>query len=365
MIEPITINPEKLDTTDEVLNLNELEKHRIRPTDIIPPPEIALVMVDEDSGKESIIATMDNASTFIGKAKVGKTYLISIAVAAYIGPNIIFRTFKGCLPPHKCNVLLFDTEQSKWHVQKVVKRICSLAEISNPENLIVYGLRSEDTKTRLAFIEKKIYETPNLGVVIIDGVRDLVFDINSPQEATEIAGKLLKWSEELNIHITTILHQNKGDGNARGHLGTELINKSETVLAIEKKDNSDIAVVVPHFCRNRKPEPFAFEIDDSGMPFKVRVPQDRERKEKFNIEDIELSVIWELIQTVFAEYKNPVPLTDGLLRLEIKKASKGFFPAKEILNDSEVNKILLTAKANEMIIQEKKRYPFKIGSFPL
>ena len=362
MIEPLTLDPEKL---EKEIDFDQLEKHRIRPSDIIPPPELALVMVDEDSGKEAIIATLDNASTFIGKAKVGKTYLISIVVAAYLGLDLIFRTFKGCLPPHKRNILLFDTEQSRWHVQKLVRRICMLANIDNPENLIVYGLRSEDTKTRLAFIEKKIYETPNLGVVIIDGVRDLVFDINSPEEATEIAGKLLKWSEELNIHITTILHQNKGDGNARGHLGTELINKSETVLAVEKKDKSNIAVVVPHFCRNREPEPFAFEIDDNGMPFKVRVPQDRESKPKFSIDEVQLSVIWELVQTVFAESKAGAPMTDGILRVQIKSASKGFFPEKEILNDAEVNKVLLIAKANEMIIQEKKRYPFKLGNFPL
>lgn len=363
MIEPLTLNPEKL---EKEIDLVQLEKHRIRPSDIIPPPEIAIKMlIDESADNYAIMGTLGNFSTYIGKAKAKKTFFVSIAVASAISFEPIFRTYLGCLPPHQCNVLYFDTEQSKWHVQKVVKRICYLSEIADPENLIVYGLRSEETKTRLAFIEKKIYETENLGFVVIDGVRDLVYDINDPAEASEIAGKLLKWSEELNIHIVTVLHQNKGDGNARGHLGTELMNKSETVLAVEKKDNSDVSVVTPQFCRNREPDLFAFEVDENGIPFKVRVPQDRESKTKFSIDEVQLSLIWELIQIVFTEVQTGATFTDGILRVQIKSASKGFFPEKEILNDAEVNKVLLIAKANQMIIQEKKRYPFKLGNFPL
>lgn len=362
MIEPLTLNPENI---EKEIDFIDLEKHRIRPSDKLPPPESALEMTDEDTGKTSIIATKGNVTAIIGKAKAKKTFYTSIVIAALISENPILRTYHGRLPLHQCNGLVFDTEQSKWHVHKVVKRICTIAGIADPDNLIVYALRSEETKTRLAFIEKKIYETENLGFVVIDGIRDLVFDINSPEEATEIAGKLLKWSEELNIVIITVLHQNKGDGNARGHLGTELINKSETVLAVEKKDNSDISVVIPQFCRNREPDLFAFEVDENGIPFKVRVPQDRENKPKFSIDEVQLSVIWELVQTVFTEIQSGAPMTDGILRVQIKSASKGFFPEKEILNDAEVNKVLLIAKANQMIIQEKKRYPFKLGNFPL
>jgi hypothetical protein len=38
------------------------------------------------------------------------------------------------------------------------------------------------------------------------------------------------------IHIHTILHQNKADENARGHIGTELNNKAETVLEYELRN---------------------------------------------------------------------------------------------------------------------------------
>ena len=362
-IEPLSLELLKKET---IINLDELEKHRIKPTDILPPPEIAIkIYNDESPDNYGILGTLGNFSTFIGKAKAKKTFFLGIAIASAITDKAIFKTFAGCLKPDHNNVLYFDTEQSKYHVHLALKRICKMSGIKDPENIFVYGLRPEDTKTRLAFIEKKIYETENLGYVVIDGIRDLVYDINDPKEASGIAGKLLKWSEEKNIHIVTVLHQNKGDGNARGHLGTELVNKSETVLAVEKKDNSNISVVSPVQCRNREPEPFAFEIDEDGIPFKVAVPRSGDkRKVKFSVEDIELSKIWELIQKIFSESEATVRFRDSIIRREIKKIAKGFFTEKENLTDADVNSILIIAKENELIWQEKKRHPFLLGKYP-
>ena len=69
------------------------------------------------------------------------------------------------------------------------------------------------------------------------------------------------------IHIHTILHQNKGDENARGHIGTELNNKAETVLLVEKdKSNGDISNVSAMHIRAMDFEPFAFRINDNALP---------------------------------------------------------------------------------------------------
>lgn len=64
----------------------------------------------------------------------------------------------------------------------------------------------------------------------------MVCDINSPGESTRIISKLMQWTDEKQIHLHTILHQNKGDENARGHIGTELNNKAESVLLVEECD---------------------------------------------------------------------------------------------------------------------------------
>lgn len=95
----------------------------------------------------------------------------------------------------------------------------------------------------------------------------MVYDINSPSESTRIISKLMQWTDSRQIHIHTILHQNKGDENARGHIGTELNNKAETVLQVEKdKGNGDISHVSAIHIRAMDFEPFAFRINDKALP---------------------------------------------------------------------------------------------------
>ena len=95
-----------------------------------------------------------------------------------------------------------------------------------------------EPEIRRAIIRYAIYHTPDVGLVIIDGIRDLMHDINRSTEATKLVGDLMQWTGEQNIHIQTVLHLNKGDDNARGHIGTELNNKAESVLLIAR-DNAD------------------------------------------------------------------------------------------------------------------------------
>ena len=46
------------------------------------------------------------------------------------------------------------------------------------------ALRKFNPKERLAIIDNAISQIEGLGFVVIDGIRDLVYDINSPSEAT-------------------------------------------------------------------------------------------------------------------------------------------------------------------------------------
>ena len=102
-----------------------------------------------------------------------------------------------------------------------------------------------------------------MGLVVIDGIRDLMLDINNSKEATKLVGDLMQWTSEQNIHIQTVLHLNKGDDNARGHIGTELNNKAETVLQI-MKDNTlpDRSIVAPAIIRSKPFNKFAFRLTE-------------------------------------------------------------------------------------------------------
>src|SRR5690554_5156741 len=268
----------------ESLNdLTELNRLQISPTERITPPQVAIEMGG------GIFGTLGNFSLIIGKAKSRKSFFLNILATALLLDDSFYNVFKGCLPNDKRTILYFDTEQGKYHVQLALKRICEMTGNSNPDNIRVFCLRSKSPQERLELIEKAVYNIPNVGFVFIDGIKDLITSINDEEQATMIASKLLKWTEELNIHISVVLHQNKSDNNARGHLGTELVNKAGTVLSVSKADGcADISVVMAEMCRNKEPEPFAFEIVD-GLPVEAENHQIRTetRNQKFDISELE------------------------------------------------------------------------------
>jgi hypothetical protein len=74
----------------------------------------------------------------------------------------------------------------------------------------------------------------DVGLVVIDGICDFVSSINSEEESTKIADFLLQITAPKNIHVITVLHQNKDSEKMRGQLGTELLIKADTVAVVTK-----------------------------------------------------------------------------------------------------------------------------------
>lgn len=230
---------------------------------------------------DTVIGTLGNFSASIGKAKSKKTFNVSAIVAAALSNSKVLH-YTAKLPAEKRNILYIDTEQSSYHCHKVMQRILRLAGLpcdQDCEQLQFLTLRKYTPEDRIAIIETAIRQTNNLGFVVIDGIRDLLYDINSPSESTCVISKLMQWTDEKQIHLHTILHQNKGDENARGHIGTELSNKAETIMQVEvDKDNKNISVVEAIHIRSMDFSPFAFYINDDALPELVENYAPKEKK---------------------------------------------------------------------------------------
>ena len=235
----------------------------------------AVFMVDD-----AVIGTLGNFSASIGKAKSKKTFNVSAIAASALSGRTVLR-YRSMFPENKRKILYIDTEQGRHHCQQVLKRILRLAEMPDdkvPENLVMLSLRKFAPRVRLLIVEEAIGTTPDLGLVIIDGIRDFLYDINSSSESTEVISKFMQWTDDKQIHIHTVLHQNKNDEHARGHIGTELNNKAETILQVEvDKDDKAISVVEAVHIRDRDFEPFAFRINSETLPELVEPYQPRKR----------------------------------------------------------------------------------------
>ena len=161
--------------------------------------------------EDSVIGTLGNFSASTGKAKSKKTFNVcAIVAAAMTGGTVL--NYSASLPPGKRRVLYADTEQSEYHCNRVISRILRLAGLPadvHPDGLVFLCLRKFSTAERLKMIEQAIYEIEGLGLVVIDGIRDLAHDINNPGESTDLITKLMRWTDERKIHIHTVLHLGK------------------------------------------------------------------------------------------------------------------------------------------------------------
>lgn len=218
---------------------------------------------------EAVIATFGNFSASTGKAKSRKTFNVSAIVAAALTNGQVLR-YRASLPESKQRILYVDTEQSRYHCQLVLKRILRMAGLpaeSDCDRLDFLCLREYAPATRVALIDYALSTRGGYGLVVIDGIRDLLFDINNAAESVEVIGLLMRWSSCYDLHIHCVLHLNKSDDNTRGHIGTELNNKAESVLLISKNyQTPDVSTVRPIYLRDKEFETFSFIIDEAGYP---------------------------------------------------------------------------------------------------
>ena len=210
-----------------------------------------------------------------GKAKSGKTFFLSLLMAACIRDQVM-SIERQALP---MRVLWYDTEQSQQSTEDILlNRIQPLVFSPNPDdtelaelkqNIYAFNVRTFSWEQRLTMFEQVIpFLKPDL--VILDGVRDLLFDINDGKEAQRITEQLMTLAQNNNCCIVVVLHQNKSDSdrNLRGWIGTELTNKVFEVYSCEKLRGTKIFKVEQTHTRkfDLERELYYTVNQDTGLP---------------------------------------------------------------------------------------------------
>ena len=124
---------------------------------------------------------------------INKTLLFFYCLLFHLGDSIGDK-IRCTLPENKQKILYVDTEQQKYHVGFLLRRVQSLSSNNGniDEELFVYSLRSLSPKERVLKVKELIKSIGGLGLIIIDGIRDLVMSINDEVESTEIVSLLMK-----------------------------------------------------------------------------------------------------------------------------------------------------------------------------
>ena len=231
-------------------------------------PPLAMEIVNRDLYAQRLF-TLGNFSAITGKSKSKKTFLSTAMLSAAIINDSIQNKLVGKMPEGKRNVVLFDTEQSEYDAYITAKRAVKMAGLEGSDNFMPFDLREFTPKERCEIIEYTLEKyKDSIGFVVIDGVADLANAINDEEEASRVVSLLMKWTKVYQIHIVTIIHQNKNDNFATGHLGSSVMKKSECVISVEKdKSDKSVSRVTCDLIRGVQDfDDFALKIDDEGLP---------------------------------------------------------------------------------------------------
>lgn len=211
---------------------------------------------------EHPVCTRGNFSVIIGLAGSRKSFLCTAFGGAYLNED----GFLGVENSNgKGKILWIDTEQSAGHVARIgrrLHRIAGLPQDENNHNVIIYMLREFSPNMRLKMIDTAIkLHRPDL--VVIDGLADLIDDVNNPEQSTEVITFLLSITAKIDCHILTVIHCNPNSEKARGHLGSEAMRKAETVIVVKADGLTSNCEFVK--TRDIRPDNFAFVVSE-GLP---------------------------------------------------------------------------------------------------
>ena len=248
---------------------NVLKEHRINTSIEVPKPPTILSIreIGVSSVKERRLFTLCNFSTIKGKMKAKKTFLVSLLTSAIIKGNDYNDIFIGSLPENKKLTIYIDTEQGDWDSWNCIHRIEKMS--GKKDNFLAFNLRAFTPGERcdiIEFIFNKYKE--NIGLMIIDGVADLVMALNDEIEATKVTSMLLKYTAMYNSHVSVVIHENKMNEFATGHIGSSVMKKSEIIISVTKcKNIPDSSDVVCDYSRGYGFEPFVMTINEHGYPY--------------------------------------------------------------------------------------------------
>ena len=267
----IIINDSLAGKESKVIDFLELERQAFIDPSLALPRQPIAISIGETIYKGEVyptpMASYGDFSCIVGASKSRKTFVKSMIEAGYIGgQSNQFTHVKGHNSKDKF-VLSFDTEQSKFHTQRVTRRVLEMVGY-NHDLYKTYSLREYDPKTRFEFIQWAMFESEyrnNLGLVSVDGFVDLITDFNSLEQSTMLTDNLLKWTSKTQCHLTGILHKNFGSAKPVGHVGSSILKKAETVIFVETENNETI--VKCEYSRNIPFDNFTIGVNSDWIPY--------------------------------------------------------------------------------------------------
>jgi hypothetical protein len=149
-----------------------------------------------------------------------------------------------------------------------------------PDELFyVFNMRAAMVKERRELLGVAV-ATYRPDIVVLDGIADLMTDINDGPKAQELMEELLNLADKYECNITTVIHLNRSGekSNLRGWLGSALMQKSFEVFNCSYICQSNRFCVEVYTSRKyRNDQSLYYQVGEDGIPVIAQYSGTQER----------------------------------------------------------------------------------------
>lgn len=164
------------------------------------------------------------------------------------------------------------SEQLPYSLQKI-QSMAGFRKEDDPSTFDFISLVATSRKDRFSVLVEYLkltrHKSPNEPLfVVLDVSTDCIEDFNRPDKSLELIDEMNMAINESDIIFLCIIHENPGTSKARGHFGTELLNKATVAMQVSfekngSNENTDVVKVKYLKCRTTaKHPPFYVKYDD-------------------------------------------------------------------------------------------------------
>lgn len=219
----------------------------------IPSEELAVIQLNGEN-----VLTSGNIMTIVSPPGTGKSNVCEALCSSGVNPECDAFGFKVNLREDKA-ILLIDTERTKNDMHTGYSRIYRRSKTyENPDQIDGYvykkcRMRSykvlDDIKKCIDHLEYHI-SSGLYGLIILDQIGDFVKSVNKEDDCRMFVRQLETWASKYDLGILCTIHPNPKDitNKPTGHLGSALMKKSETVMALTRAaENRDVRLITSNF----------------------------------------------------------------------------------------------------------------------
>lgn len=193
------------------------------------------------------------------------------------------------------------SEQFPLALQQILEK-GGYAKEDTPQNFDYISLLEIPRKDRFKALNQYLIYVRKMAkghiVIILDVVTDCIKDFNRSEDSMQLIDLMNEAINKFNVTFISLIHENPGSADkARGHLGSELMNKSSSVMQVKfemGKNGQPSDIIAINFLKarsTRKLDPIYIQYCSKEKGLVIADPSDiadvvQSRQLKASIEDI-------------------------------------------------------------------------------